>query len=81
MYTPRLKSKYAGEVVPALMKQFQYKNHMQVPRLLKICVNQGLGKSANTDKKVIDTGIEEMSLITGQRAVQLKQKTIFQTSS
>jgi len=74
MYTPRLKSKYTEEVVPALMKQFQYKNHMQVPRLLKISANQGLGKNANTDKKVIDTGIDEMTQITGQKAVQTKAK-------
>lgn len=75
MYSPRLKDKYQNEVVPALMKQFQYKNHMQVPKLLKVCVNQGLGKSANTDKKVIDNGIEEMSAITGQKSVQTKAKT------
>ncbi len=75
MYSPRLKDKYQNEVVPALIKQFQYKNHMQVPKLLKVCVNQGLGKSANTDKKVIDNGIEEMSAITGQKSVQTKAKT------
>jgi large subunit ribosomal protein L5 len=75
MYLPRLKEKYQNEVVPALIKQFQYKNHMQVPKLLKVCVNQGLGKSANTDKKVIDNGIDEMSAITGQKSVQTKAKT------
>lgn len=75
MYSPRLKDKYQNEVVPALIKQFQYKNHMKVPKLLKVCVNQGLGKSANTDKKVIDNGIEEMSAITGQKSVQTKAKT------
>jgi len=74
MYSARLKDKYKKDIIPALMNQFQYKNLMQVPKLMKICVNQGLGKSANTDKKVIDTGIEEMSIITGQKAVQTKAK-------
>jgi large subunit ribosomal protein L5 len=72
-YTPRLKKKYQEEIVPALMKEFSYKNVMQVPRLKKIAVNQGLG-SAIVDKKLIDTGIEEMSNITGQRAVSTKSK-------
>ena len=72
-YTPRLKTKYQEEVVPALMKEFNYRNQMQVPRLKKISVNQGLG-IAIADKKLIDTGIEEMSLITGQRAVATKSR-------
>jgi large subunit ribosomal protein L5 len=72
-YTPRLKQKYQEEIVPALMKEFSYKNIMQVPRLKKIAVNQGLG-SAIADKKLIDTGIEEMSNITGQRAVATRSK-------
>jgi large subunit ribosomal protein L5 len=72
-YTPRLKQKYQEEIVPALMKEFSYKNIMQVPRLKKIAVNQGLG-SAIADKKLIDTGIEEMTNITGQRAVATKSK-------
>jgi large subunit ribosomal protein L5 len=72
-YTPRLKQKYHEEVVPALMKEFNYRNQMQVPKLKKISVNQGLG-TAIADKKLIDTGIEEMSLITGQRAVATKSK-------
>lgn len=72
-YTPRLKQKYHEEIIPALMKEFEYKNLMQVPKLKKISVNQGLG-SAILDKKLIDTGIEEMSLITGQRAVATKSK-------
>jgi large subunit ribosomal protein L5 len=70
-YTPRLKQKYQEEIIPALMKEFSYKNIMQVPRLKKIAVNQGLG-SAIADKKLIDTGIEEMTNITGQRAVATK---------
>ena len=72
-YTPRLKQKYHEEIVPALMKEFNYRNQMQVPKLKKISVNQGLG-TAIADKKLIDTGIEEMSLITGQRAVATKSR-------
>jgi large subunit ribosomal protein L5 len=72
-YTPRLKKRYHEEIVPALMTEFSYKNVMQVPRLKKISVNQGLG-SAITDKKLIDVGIEEMSNITGQRAVATKSR-------
>jgi len=72
-YTPRLKAKYYEEIIPALMKEFSYKNIMQVPKLKKIAVNQGLG-SAIVDKKLIDTGIEEMTNITGQRAVATKSK-------
>ena len=72
-YTPRLKQKYQEEIVPALMKEFSYKNIMQVPRLKKIAVNQGLG-TAIADNKLIDTGIEEMTNITGQRAVATRSK-------
>ncbi len=72
-YTPRLREKYFGEIVPSLTKEFSYKTVMQVPKLLKISVNQGLGK-AITDKKVIDTGVEEMTKITGQLAVVTKSK-------
>jgi len=72
-YTPRLKGKYKDEIVPALKKQFSYKSVMQVPKLQKISVNQGLG-SAITDKKLIDTGVEEMTLITGQRAVPTRSR-------
>ncbi len=70
---PRLISKYKDEIVPALQKQFGYKSIMQVPRLTKVSVNQGLG-AAITDKKMIDTGIEEMTAITGQLAVATKSK-------
>lgn len=72
-YIPRLKTKYAAEIAPALKEQFGYKSTMEIPRLLKISVNQGLGQ-AITDKKMIDQGIEEMSAITGQRAVSTKSK-------
>lgn len=72
-YTPRLKSRYFDEIVPALQKQFEYTNRMEVPKIQKIAVNQGLGQ-AIVDKKLIDTGIEELSMITGQRAVATKSK-------
>ena len=72
-YKPRLKEKYDKEIVPALIKQFQYKNNMQVPLLLKISLNQGIG-GAIADKKMIETGIDEMSLVSGQKAVQTKSK-------
>jgi large subunit ribosomal protein L5 len=72
-YSARLKEKYYTEVVPALKEQFQYKNTMQVPRLVKISMNQGLG-TAIADKKLIDAGISEMSSIAGQKAVATKSK-------
>lgn len=73
MYTPRLQEQYKKEVAPALMKEFGYKSSMQIPRIVKISLNQGLGE-AITDKKRIDTGIHEMSLIAGQSAVPTKSK-------
>ena len=72
-YKPRLIAKYKDEVVPALTKQFEYKTPMQVPRLQKICLNQGLGKAVS-DKRMIESAIEEMSLITGQKAVPCYSK-------
>ncbi len=72
-YNPRLKVRYKNEIIPALTNQFQYKTIMQVPRLLKISLNQGLG-TAIADKKQIDNGIEEMSMISGQRAVSTKSR-------
>ena len=73
-YTPALKERYKKEIVPALTKEYNYGTVMQVPRLVKITLNQGLGKAAIADKKVIDQGIEEMTLITGQKAVATKSK-------
>ncbi len=72
-YTPRLRKKYKEEVVPALMEQFQYTSIMQVPRLEKICLNQGVGE-ATQDKKVIDSAVSEMTLIAGQKAVPTKAR-------
>lgn len=72
-YTPRLKDKYTEEIVPALMKQFEYSSVMQVPKLTKIVLNQGIGGGI-TDKKLIDTGAQEMTLISGQKAVITRSK-------
>ncbi|GAA4451943.1 MAG: 50S ribosomal protein L5 [Chitinophagaceae bacterium] len=67
-YTPRLQAKYKSEVVPALMKKFGYKTVMECPRLVKICLNQGV-KGATSDKKLIDDALNEMTNISGQKAV------------
>ncbi|HLN52108.1 MAG TPA: 50S ribosomal protein L5 [Lentimicrobium sp.] len=72
-YSPRLKDKYTAEIVPALTEQFKYKTVMQVPKLLKICINQGLG-TAIADKKLVDAGVTELTAITGQRAVATKSR-------
>lgn len=72
-YVPRLKEKYQNEVVPALMKQFNYTSIMQVPRLVKICVNQGIG-DATGDKKLIDNAAAELTTIVGQKAVSTKAR-------
>jgi large subunit ribosomal protein L5 len=72
-YIPRLKAKYQEEVIPSLKEQFQYKNVMQVPKLVKICINKGVG-AATGDKKIVDAGVEEISSIAGQRAVAVKAK-------
>ncbi|WP_456428692.1 50S ribosomal protein L5 [Rhodocaloribacter sp.] len=75
-YTPRLKTRYHEEVVPALMKQFGYKNVMQAPRLVKINVNKGIGE-ATQNKKVLDDAVEEMRLITGQHpSVRKARKSV-----
>jgi large subunit ribosomal protein L5 len=74
MYTPRFKEKYNNEVVPAIMEQFGFKSVMRVPRLTKICLNQGLGKFGIADKKLIDVGVNEMTLIAGQKAIATKSK-------
>jgi large subunit ribosomal protein L5 len=72
-YSPRLKDKYSQEIIPALTEQFQYKTVMQVPKLLKISLNQGLG-TAIADKKLIDAGVNELTAISGQKAVATKSK-------
>ena len=73
-YVPRLKQKHRDEIVSMLMKEYGYKTAMQVPRIEKISLNQGLGRAAIADKKVIDKGVEEMTLIAGQKAVATRSK-------
>jgi large subunit ribosomal protein L5 len=73
MATPRLKEKYLKEIVPALKSKFQYKSVMQVPKIEKICINKGMGVAV-TDKKLIDVGLEEITNITGQKAVPTRSK-------
>jgi len=68
MSNPRIKEKYVNEVVPALMEKFQYKSIMQVPKIAKVCINKGIGE-ATADKKLVDVGVEELTIITGQKAV------------
>jgi large subunit ribosomal protein L5 len=70
---PRLKKQYKEQIVPALKKDFNYKSVMQIPRLEKIVVSMGVGE-ALTNKKLLDTAISELSLITGQKAVKTKAK-------
>ncbi len=72
-YTPTYEKKYREEIIPVLMKEFGYKSVMQVPRLEKIVLNQGVG-STIADKKIIEVATEEMTLITGQKAVQTRSK-------
>jgi large subunit ribosomal protein L5 len=73
-YVPRLKTKYQKEVAPALMQQFNYSSVMQVPRIEKVCINQGIG-AATGDKKLVDNAATELSIIVGQKAVPTKAKT------
>lgn len=68
-YQPTLRKKYRDEVIPKLMEKFQYKSVMEVPKLTKICLNQGVGQ-ATSDKKLVDNAVDEMSLIAGQKAVK-----------
>ena len=68
MDSPRLKEKYKQEIVPQLKDKFQYKSVMQVPKLTKIAINRGIG-AAVADKKLVDNGVDELTMITGQKAV------------
>lgn len=67
-YVPRLKAKYLEEIVSNLQEKFSYKSVMQVPKVEKICINKGIGVAV-ADKKLIDTGTDELSTIAGQKAV------------
>lgn len=73
MATPRLKEKYLTEIVPSLKEKFQYKSIMEVPKMTKICINKGIG-AAVADKKLVDIGVEELTTITGQKAVATRSK-------
>lgn len=73
-YIPRLKTKYLQQVVPSMMEQFNYSSVMQVPRLEKICINQGIGE-ATGDKKLVDMAATELTTITGQKAVPTRART------
>ena len=72
-YTPRFKTKYKEVVIPALMSQFGYSSTMQTPKLEKICLNQGVGRAV-ADKKLIDQALEEMTMISGQKAIATRSK-------
>ena len=75
-YVPTMQKKYKDEIVPALMKEFAYSTVMQCPKLVKISINQGIG-SATADKKLIEVAQQELTQITGQKAVQtLSRKDI-----
>ncbi|MBL0232392.1 MAG: 50S ribosomal protein L5 [Chitinophagaceae bacterium] len=72
-YTPRLADKYKKEVVPALVKKFGYSSVMQAPKLEKICLNRGVN-GAVSDKKLVDIAVDELTTITGQKAVATMSK-------
>ena len=73
MALSRLKKKYVEEIVPDLMERLHFKSVMQVPKIKKISINQGLGAAVN-DKKLVQAGVDELTLITGQKAVATKAK-------
>jgi large subunit ribosomal protein L5 len=73
MANPRIKDKYLTDIVPALKDKFQYKSVMQVPKITKIVINKGVG-AAVADKKLVDTGVEEITAIAGQKAVATYSK-------
>lgn len=73
MATTRFKEKYLKDVVPVLQEKFQYKSVMEVPKLVKIAINKGIGL-ATSDKKLVDVGVEELTTISGQRAVATRSK-------
>lgn len=72
-YTPNLKTRYKEQIIPALMKQFGYTSVMQVPKLQKIVLNQGVG-AAVSDKKMVENAQNELTIIAGQKAVQTRSK-------
>ena len=70
---PRLKDKYTAEVIPGLMKQFEYKNIMQAPKVTKVVVSMGVGASIQ-DSKILDGAVNDMTQITGQKPIVTKAK-------
>lgn len=73
MASPRLKEKYQSEIIASLKEKFQYTSVMQVPKVTKICLNKGIG-DAVADKKLVDVGLDELTTITGQKAVATMSK-------
>ncbi len=67
-YVPRLQQLYSEEIAKQLKERFEYSSDMEIPRITKICLNQGIGRAV-ADKKMIDNAVEEMSMIAGQKAV------------
>jgi large subunit ribosomal protein L5 len=72
-YSPRLKDKYKEEIVSSLREKYSYSSSMQVPVLQKICISQGIGEAVS-DKKLVDVAIQELTTITGQKAVPTLSK-------
>jgi large subunit ribosomal protein L5 len=72
-YTPTLETRYKNDIIPALKKEFSYSSVMQVPRIEKIVINQGVGQAV-ADKKLIDAAQEELTIIAGQRAIKTYSK-------
>ena len=72
-YVPNLRKKYREAIIPALTKEFSYHTVMQVPKLEKIVINQGVG-AAVSDKKIVDIALEELTMISGQKSVQTMSK-------
>lgn len=73
-FEPRLKKYYKEEVAPKLSEQFKYSSSMQIPKIKKICINQGVG-GATQDKKLVDSAINELTMVAGQKAVPTKART------
>ena len=69
----RFKELYTNEISAALKEQFQYENVMQIPRIVKVCINKGIGQAVS-DKKLVDVGVDELTQISGQKAVATKSK-------
>ncbi len=72
-YVPRLQEKYRDEMIPILKEKFNYKNVMEVPKIDKIVISQGVGEAVS-DRKLIDAALQDLSLITGQKALMIKSK-------